>query len=72
MSRLDPFSRKRLKNFVTDFRSRSGVLPTLEDLAKAGFPKSKVDDAIKDKIISEFYITLTSGTIVKGYTLHVE
>jgi len=70
--RVDPFTRKRLEKFVEDFRSESGVLPTLRDLENAGFPKKKIDDAIKDGIVSEFYVTLTNGTVVKGYKLHVE
>jgi len=72
MSRIDPFTRKRLEKFVTDFRDHSGVLPTLADLAKAGFDKQKVDSAIKDQVLVEFYVTLTSGTVLKGYKLHVE
>jgi hypothetical protein len=72
MSRIDPFTRRRLEKFVTDFREHSGVLPTLSDLAKAGFDKQKVDSAIKDQILVEFYVTLTSGTVLKGYKLHVE
>ena len=71
MARLDPFTRKRLEKFITEFRDHSGILPTLEELAKAGFDKAKVDDAIHDKIIVEFYVTLTNGTIVKGYKLYV-
>ncbi len=67
--RLDPFTRKRLEKFITEFRAHAGVLPTLKDLADAGFEKSRVDDAIHDKVISEFYVTLTNGTVVKGYKL---
>ena len=70
--RIDSFTRKRLEKFVGDFRDRTGVLPTLADFADAGFEKAKVDDAIHDRIIVEFYVTLTNGTIVKGYKLHVE
>lgn len=71
-ARIDPFTRKRLERFVADFRDQSGVLPTLADLAGAGFDKAKVDDAIHDRVLVEFYVTLTSGTVVKGYKLHVE
>ena len=70
--RIDPFTRKRLEKFVLEFRDSSGILPTLADLAAAGFDKKKVDDAIHDKLIVEFYVTLTNGTVVKGYKLHVE
>ena len=72
MNRLDAFTRKRLEKFVADFRARSGVLPTLRDLADAGFPKESVDDAIHDRVITQSYLTLTNGAIVKGYILHVE
>lgn len=70
--RIDTFTRKRLEKFVADFRERSGVLPTLADLANAGFDRAKIDDAIHDRILVEFYVTLTNGTVVKGYKLHVE
>jgi hypothetical protein len=72
MSRLDPFTRKRLEKFIVDFRTNSGELPTLKNLADAGFDKERVDAAIHDKVISQSYLTLTNGTIVKGYVLHVE
>jgi hypothetical protein len=69
MNRIDPFTRKRLENFVENFRLSHGQLPTLEDLAQGGFPKSKVDDAIHDQILSELYVTLTNGVVKKGYKL---
>jgi hypothetical protein len=70
--RLDPFTRKRLERFVTEFRERTGILPTLKDFADGGFSRGQVDDAIHDEILVELYVTLTNGTIVKGYKLHVE
>jgi hypothetical protein len=69
MSRLDPFTRRRLLRFVEDFRARSGQLPTSNDLAKEGFDDTCIKAALKEKLIEEFYVTLTSGTIVKGYKL---
>ena len=48
---------------------QSGQMPTLSDLGKQGFDKSIVEAALKDGILEEFYVTLTSGTIVKGYKL---
>lgn len=71
MPRLDPFSKKRLEKFIEDFRVAHGELPTLEDLAKNGFDKAKVDAAIHDEVIVEFYVTLTNGVIKKGYKLFV-
>jgi hypothetical protein len=70
MTRIDPFTRKRLERFVEDFRQREGQLPTLENLADGGFPKEKVEDAIRDEILSEFYVTLTNGVVKKGYKLY--
>jgi hypothetical protein len=64
---MDTFTLQRIRKFVVDFRIRSGQLPTLADLESAGFPKSAVEMAKKKKLIEEFYLTLTSGAIVKGY-----
>jgi len=65
--RLDPFTQKRLTRFIEEFRAKSGVLPTLQDLESAGFDRALVDAAVRQKVIEKFYVTLTSGTIVKGY-----
>ncbi len=67
MPRLDPFTQKRLLRFIEDFRARSGQLPTLQDLAVAGFEKSLVNQAVRDEVLVELYVNLTSGTMVKGY-----
>lgn len=69
MAHLDPFTQRRLIRFVEGFRGSSGQLPTLRDLEENGFDDDRVKQAIKDKVIEEFYVTLTSGTIVKGYKL---
>ncbi len=71
MAALDPFTRKRLIRFIEDFRTRAGQLPTLRDLDEGGFDDETVKVAIKSKIIEQFYVTLTNGTIVKGYKLVV-
>jgi hypothetical protein len=68
-SKLDPFTRRRLTQFVETFRMSNGVLPTLKDLDAEGFDDSRVKLAIKEKVIEEFYVTLTNGTIMKGYKL---
>jgi hypothetical protein len=70
MERIDSFTRKRMERFVEEFRARSGQLPTLSDLADHGFDKDKVEDAIHDHILSEFYVTLTNGMVKKGYKLY--
>lgn len=67
MARLDPFTQKRLTRFIDDFRTRSGVLPTLQDLEKAGFDRTLIDLAVRQKVVAQYYVTLTSGTIVKGF-----
>jgi len=67
MPKLDPFTRRRLEKFVLGFRENQGQLPTLNDCEAAGFDKPTIDQAVKEKCLGEFYVTLTNGTIVKGY-----
>jgi hypothetical protein len=69
LTMLDPFTRRRLIRFIETFRSSSGQLPTLKDLESNGFGSDHVKQALKEKVIEEFYVTLTSGTVVKGYKL---
>ena len=64
---IDLFTRKRLVRFVEDHRAKSGELPTFGDLEKAGFDRALVKDAIRQKVIEEFYLTLTNGSVVKGF-----
>ena len=64
---LDAFTARRLTRFIDEFRSQSGQLPSLQDLAKAGFDDERVKAAIKQKLIEPFYVTLTNGTIIKGF-----
>ena len=66
---IDVFTRRRLLRFIEDFRKNQGQLPTLKDLDKSGFDDARVKQAIKEKLIVEFYVTLTNGSIVKGYKL---
>ncbi len=65
--KLDAFTSKRLVKFTTAFRERSGQLPTLQDFEKEGFSKEVVEAGEKAKLIEQFYVTLTNGTILKGY-----
>lgn len=67
MSKLDPFTQRRLLRFVENWREKGGVLPTLQDFDKAGFSKELVNQAVREKLLEEFYVTLTNGTVVKGY-----
>lgn len=66
---LDTFTRRRLLKFIEDFRTRTGQLPTLRDLEAGRFTKPQIDEAIKTRTIELFYVTLTNGTIVKGYKI---
>lgn len=68
-SKIDPFSQRRLKVFVTNFRNKSGQLPTLRDLEAAGFSEEFTAQAVKEKILERFYVTLTNGSIVKGFKI---
>lgn len=53
--------------FTKDTREKTGQLPTLQDYEKSGFPKKLVEEGEKENIIEQFYVTLTNGTILKGY-----
>ena len=66
---MDPFTQKRLVKFVSELRSKTGELPTITDFEKSGFTRDHVKAALKLGLIEEFYVTLTSGTIKKGYKL---
>ena len=67
MAALDPFTARRRTKFIEDFRRNQGTLPTLQDFERAGMPRELVDQAVRHQVIEQFYVTLTSGTVVKGY-----
>jgi len=67
LSRLDLFTERRILKFIGDHRAKEGSLPTLKDLENAGFGKEVVDAAIKQGLIEMFYVTLTNGSVVKGF-----
>ena len=67
MTKPDSFTIKRLVRFTSDFRDRLARLPTLRDMEENGFSKELVDHAVKEKLIVELYVTLTTGAIAKGY-----
>jgi hypothetical protein len=69
MPRLDPFTTRRLTKFIEDFRKCSGVLPTLQDFERAEFARDLIELAVKQGLIEQFYVTLTSGTVVKGFKI---
>jgi len=67
LTKLDPFTQRRLIRFIGDFRARQGQLPTLKDLEANGFSAPLVDQAERSQVIEKFYVTLTNGSVVKGY-----
>jgi hypothetical protein len=71
MAKLDPFTSRRLTRFIPEFREKTGQLPTLQDLVTGGFQTEQIDAALKDQLIEPFYVTLTSGTIMKGFKLKI-
>jgi hypothetical protein len=66
---MDAFTQRRLLKAIESIRSETGQLPTLGDLENHGFGKELVKSAIKLGLIEEFYVTLTSGSVVKGYKI---
>ncbi len=71
MAQIDPFTTKRLQKFVEDYRRNQGQLPTLEDFEKSGFDRELVKKATHAEVLEKFYVTLTNGTIRKGYKIKV-
>ncbi len=67
MKKVDAFTLKRLTKFILDFRDKRGQLPTLKDFDESGFDSEMVAAAEAAQKIEKFYVTLTNGTIVKGY-----
>ena len=66
---MDLFTQKRLLKWIERFRAETGELPTLTEFAKVGFDKSSVEKAERLELIEQFYITLTDGSIRKGYKI---
>ncbi len=71
MSKIDPFTEKRLIRFVEKFRMQTGQLPTLKDLSEGGFSQTQVESALKMNLLEQFYVTLSNGSIVKTFKLRV-
>ena len=69
MSKIDPFTIRRLIKFVEDHRHSTGQLPTLQDFERAGIARETVDQAVRQKILDQQYINLTNGPMVKGYVV---
>ena len=64
---LDQITKRRILNFIREFKTKTGELPTFRDLEEARFSDEIVKQAVKDGLIEELFVTLTSGTIVKGF-----
>ena len=67
MARPDPFTLRRIHKLIEEHRARTGALPTLQDFEKSGIPREAVDAAVRAGELERLYVTLTNGTIVKGY-----
>jgi hypothetical protein len=67
VTKLDPFTRKRIERFIEKHRSSSGQLPSFQDFERGGFDRELIKVAERQGFIEEFYVTLTNGTIIKGY-----
>ncbi len=66
---LDRFTERRLTRFIETFRAAQGQLPTIQDFAKEGMSEDVLKAAIKAGAIEPFYVTLTNGTIMKGFKI---
>jgi hypothetical protein len=69
---MDPFTQKRLLRTIEKHREERGDLPLLADLEAAGFSKSQVEWAERRGLIEQWYVTLTDGSIRKGYKVSSE
>lgn len=66
---MDAFTTRRLMKFIEKHREHHGTLPMLADLEREGFTKPAVERAERDGLIEQFYVTLTDGSIRKGYKI---
>jgi hypothetical protein len=64
---MDAFTQRRLLKFIERYREKSGQLPMLSDFEKEGLDKSTVERAERSGLIEQFYVTLTDGSVRKGY-----
>ena len=65
--RLDAFSLRRLEKVVAGHRARTGELPTFRDLEAAGFAPELLKRAVRDGHLTELFVTLSNGSVVKGF-----
>jgi hypothetical protein len=71
MARPDPFTLRRIHKLIEDHRAKTGVLPTLQDFEKGGIAREVIDAAVRAGELEQLYVTLTNGTIVKGYKVRL-
>ena len=71
MAKIDSFTCKRLTRAIDEIRHKTGQLPSLQDLSAAGFDESLVKNAVHEGVLESLYVTLTNGTIVKGYKIKI-
>ncbi len=70
--KLDAFTIGRMKKFIKSFRETKAQLPTIKDFEAAGFSTDDLKSAEKQKTIESFYVTLTTGAVVKGFKIKVD
>jgi hypothetical protein len=68
---IDPFTKKRIVRFIEEFRTRMGHMPSLTDFEASYIDHTVVDRAVRDGLLEQLYVTLTNGTVVKGYKVKV-
>ena len=68
----DPFTLKRIERCIEKHRTASGQLPTRQDFEAAGFQRDTIKEAERSGFIEELYVTLTNGTIMKGYKARLQ
>jgi hypothetical protein len=66
---LDAFTLRRLLKFIEKHRALTGELPMLSDFEREGIDKDFVQLAERAGRIEKLYITLTDGSIRKGYKI---
>lgn len=66
---MDIFSQSRLKKIILEHRQRHAQFPTLKELEGYGFDKEAVAQALKENIIEQLYVNMTTGAVVKVYKI---
>ena len=64
---LDQLSLTRIKKKILEHRQKHATFPTLKELEQYGFEKKKIEQAVKEEVLEQLYVNLTSGATVKVY-----